>query len=228
MSPTGSPEAAGTPESSQDRPAARRPPRWGALALTGLVGFGMLRHGLSGDADGPPQPDAVISLVPGSPPHHGPVPSPLARSAPALVAIPSIGAFAPVLPLGLDKDGWIAAPPATDAHLAGWYKDAPSPGERGTAVLVGHVDSASGPAVFYRLGALEKGGTIRVTREDGRIAVFEVYGVRVFDKRNFPARKVYGDTGRPELRVLTCGGDYAAGTGYTGNVVVFARMTRTS
>lgn len=65
-----------------------------------------------------------------------------------------------------------------------------------------------------------------MTREDGRTAVFEVYGIQVFDKRKFPSRKVYGTTGRPELRVLTCGGAYAAGSGYAGNVVVFARMTR--
>ncbi|MFI6766230.1 class F sortase [Streptomyces sp. NPDC050355] len=222
MGAAGSPR---TPEATPGQPAARRRPRWGALVLVGLVGFGMLRQGLSGEADGPPQPDAATSLFGDAPPG-GPAPPPLPRSAPSRVAIPSIGVSAPVLPLGLDEDGWIAAPPASDAQLAGWYKAAPSPGERGTAVLVGHVDSAGGPAVFYGLGALEKGRTIRVTREDGRIAVFEVYGVRVFGKHGFPARKVYGDTGRPELRVLTCGGAYSAGSGYTGNVVVFARMVK--
>ncbi|MFE0188566.1 class F sortase [Streptomyces sp. NPDC058989] len=224
MGPAGSPR---TPETAQEQPAVGRRPRWGTLALVGLVGFGMLRHGLSGEADGPPQPDAALSLFSGDPPPGGPAPAALPRSTPSLVAIPSIGVSAPVLPLGLDRDGWIEAPPASDARLAGWYKAAASPGERGTAVLVGHVDSAAGPAVFYSLGALEKGRTIRVTREDGRIADFEVYGVQVFDKRRFPARKVYGDTGRPELRVLTCGGTYSAGSGYTGNVVVFARMVKT-
>jgi hypothetical protein len=222
MGPAGSPR---TPEAAQGQPAAGRRPRWGALMLVGLVGFGMLRHGLSGEADGPPQPDAALSLFSGG--HGGPAPPALPRSAPSLVAIPSIGVSAPVLPMGLDEDGWIEAPPASDVHLAGWYKAAASPGERGTAVLVGHVDSAGGPAVFYSLGALEKGSRIRVTREDGRIADFEVYGVQVFDKRRFPVRKVYGDTGRPELRVLTCGGEYSAGSGYTGNVVVFARMVKT-
>ncbi|MEU5213097.1 class F sortase [Streptomyces sp. NPDC020742] len=185
----------------------------------------MLRHGLSGAADGPPQPGAATALFPGDAPPDGPAPPPLPRSAPALVAIPSLAVAAPVVPLGLDRDGWIEPPPSGDPNLAGWYRGAPSPGERGTAVLVGHVDNLSGPAVFYALGALEKGRTIRVTREDGRTAVFEVYGVRVFDKRHFPARTIYADTGRPELRVLTCGGSYAAGSGYTGNVVVFARMT---
>ncbi|MFI0711195.1 class F sortase [Streptomyces inhibens] len=216
------------PETSPGEPAAARPPRWGVLALVGLIGFGMVRQGLSGEADGPPQPGAATSVFPGDRPPDGPAPPPLPRSAPARVAIPSIEVSAPVTPVGLDKDGWIEAPPAGDADLAGWYADAPSPGESGTAVLVGHVDSAGGPAVFYGLGALERGRTIRVTRQDGRTAVFEVYGIHVFDKRKFPARKIYGSTGHPELRVLTCGGAYSAGSGYAGNVVVFARMTGTT
>ncbi|WP_310723288.1 class F sortase [Streptomyces sp. N2A] len=218
MSPTDPPEAA-----PGEAAAVARRPRWGVLALAGLVGFGMLRQGLSDAPDGPPQPGAATSVVPGG--AAGPAAAPLPRSAPAEVDIPSLAVSAPVLPLGLDKDGWIEAPPDGNPNLAGWYADAPSPGERGTAVLVGHVDTHSGPAVFYGLGRLAKGSTIRVIREDGRTAVFEVYGVQVFDKRDFPARKVYGSTGRPELRVLTCGGPYAAGSGYTGNVVVFARMT---
>lgn len=221
MSPTGSPEAAA------GESAAVRRPRWSALALAGLIGIGMVRQGLSGEADGPPQPGADSALFPGDLPPDGPAPPPLPPSAPARVAIASLDVSAPLLPLGLDKDGWIEAPPADAPRLAGWYAGAPTPGENGTAVIVGHVDSRSGPAVFYGLGALEKGRTIRVTREDGRTAVFEVYGIQVFDKRKFPARKVYGSTGRPELRVLTCGGPYEAGSGYTGNVVVFARMTTT-
>ncbi|WP_327705481.1 class F sortase [Streptomyces decoyicus] len=219
MSPTGPPEAA------PGEPAAARRPRWGVLALAGLIGIGLVRQGLSGEADGPPQPGAGTALFPGDLPPDGPAPPPLPRSAPARVAIPSIAVSAPLMPLGLDKDGLIKAPPADDPRLAGWYEDAPTPGENGTAVIVGHVDSLSGPAVFYGLGALEKGKTIRVTREDGRTAVFKVYGTQVFDKRKFPAGKVYGTTGRPELRVLTCGGDYSADSGYAGNVVVFARMT---
>ncbi|MFG2491643.1 class F sortase [Streptomyces caniferus] len=214
------------PEATAGEPAAARRPRWGVLALAGLIGLGMVRQGLSGEADGPPQPEAGTALFPGDLPPDGPAPPPLPRSAPSRVAIASLDVSAPLMPLGLGKDGWIEAPPADDPRLAGWYEGAPTPGENGTAVIVGHVDSLSGPAVFYGLGALEKGRTIRVTRRDGRTAVFEVYGIQVFDKRKFPAKKVYGATGRPELRVLTCGGAYEPGSGYASNVVVFARMTR--
>ncbi|MYX88223.1 sortase, partial [Streptomyces sp. SID4915] len=99
-----------------------------------------------------------------------------------------------------------------------------APGTRGTSVLVGHVDGAQGPAVFHGLGAVAKGGRVEVARADGRAAVFTVYGVDVVPKKDFPARRVYGDTGRPELRLITGGGTYRPAGGYDANVVVFARL----
>lgn len=99
------------------------------------------------------------------------------------------------------------------------------PGERGTAVVAGHVDNADGPAVFYDLGALRKGGTVEVDRLDGSTALFTVDAVEVYDSRAFPDAKVYGAARRPELRVITCGGGYSETTGYQGNVVVFAHLT---
>ncbi|MEU9115806.1 class F sortase [Streptomyces sp. NPDC048483] len=215
----------GRPEEPRAEPAPRRP-NWGVMALVGLTGFGMLRSGLADEADGPPQPGGgATTLTPAA--GHPAGPPPLARSAVSRVTIPSLKVSAPVVPLGLDKDGWIASPPARNPHLAGWYANAPAPGERGTAVIVGHVDTYTGPAVFYRLGSLKKGQTIRVTRKDGRTVLFEVYGIQVFTKKRFPSHRVYGSTGRPELRLLTCGGGYSASGGYAGNVVVFARMTGT-
>ncbi|MFJ9418818.1 class F sortase [Streptomyces sp. NPDC101227] len=211
-----------------EEPRAEHPPRrpnWGVMALVGLTGFAMLRSGLSDEADGPPQPHGGTTLTPVD--GHPSGPPPLARSAVTRVDIPSLRISAPLVPLGLDRDGRIAAPPARNPRLAGWYTGAPAPGERGTAVIVGHVDNYTGPAVFYRLGSLKKGRTIRVTRKDGRTVVFEVYGIQVFTKNHFPARRVYGATGRPELRLLTCGGGYSESGGYAGNVVVFARMTGT-
>ncbi|MEV0372156.1 class F sortase [Streptomyces sp. NPDC050636] len=220
MSPIGEPE-----ERHPETPGSHRP-KWGVIALVGLTGFALVRNGLSDEADGPPQPGGAVRPVsPAGSRPDAPAPAPLPRSAAVRVAIPSIKVSAPVVPLGLDKDGWIAAPPPENPHLAGWYEDAPSPGENGTAVVVGHVDNFSGPAVFYGLGALKKGSTVRVTRKDGRTAVFEVYGIQVFAKKDFPSEQVYGATGRPELRVLTCGGGYSASAGYAANVVVFARMT---
>ncbi|EFL18892.1 secreted protein [Streptomyces sp. C] len=140
------------------------------------------------------------------------------------IRIPAINVDAPVMTVGLDAQGWIDAPPPQDRNLAGWYLNGISPGQQGSAVIVGHVDNAQGPAVFYGLGSLKPGSRVEVERYDGRTAVFEVYGVEVFSKEAFPGSRVYGDTGHPELRVITCGGSYSKAKGYDGNVVVFARM----
>ncbi|MDX2561893.1 class F sortase [Streptomyces sp. TX20-6-3] len=202
----------------------RRP--WGVLTLAMLSGIAMMRNGVD-IADGPPQPAAAARPMarPVAPPDgatEGLEPLPFAPA--SRIKIPAIQVAAPIMDVGLDPDGWVAAPPPQDANLAGWYQNGISPGQRGTAVVVGHVDNAQGPAVFYGLGSLEKGQHIEVERYDGRIAVFEIYGLEVYAKDNFPGVQVYADTGEPELRVITCGGGYTRARGYDGNVVVYARM----
>ena len=81
------------------------------------------------------------------------------------------------------------------------------------------------PGVFYDLGAVTKGNTVEIDRADRRTAVFTVDAVEVYDKERFPSEKVYGGSGRAELRVITCGGGYTKRTGYQGNVVVYATLT---
>ncbi|MER8002463.1 class F sortase [Streptomyces sp. NPDC095613] len=205
---------------------------WGVLTLVMLTGIALLRNGVDTPL-GPPQPAAAAALdTPTDPAADAriavPAVEPLPYAPMARVRIPAIRVDAPVVDVALDPDGWIAAPPARDPNLAGWYQNGIAPGQRGTAVVVGHVDNHTGPAVFYGLGSLEKGQQVEVDRFDGRTAVFEVYGVEVYAKNDFPAPQVYGDTGHPELRVITCGGGYAKGRGYAGNVVVFARLVRTA
>ncbi|WP_338674209.1 class F sortase [Streptomyces sp. SCSIO 30461] len=206
---------------------SRRRSPWGVLALVMLTGLALVRNGVDVGM-GPPQPAVAAALDSGqskvnSLAANGAV-VPLAYAPASRIAIPAIRVDAPIVDVGLDPNGWIEAPPAQDTNLAGWYQNSIAPGSQGTAVIVGHVDNAGGPAVFYGLGALQKGVHIEVTRYDGRTAVFEVYGVEVFSKQNFPGARVYGDTGSPELRVITCGGGYSRAGGYDGNVVVFARM----
>lgn len=200
---------------------SRKRSQWGAVALLLLAGVALVRNGA--EVSGPPQPDAA-SAAAGFPAVSGAAPPALPAAGVRRVLIPAIGVDAPAIEVGKDKDGWIEAPPPANSNLAGWYKGSVSPGERGTAVVVGHVDNRSGPAVFFGLGALRKGARIDVLRTDGRTAVFTVYSIKTFMKDGFPADRVYGATGRPELRVITCGGAYARSTGYDGNVVVFARM----
>ncbi|MFD6974638.1 class F sortase [Streptomyces sp. NPDC059979] len=218
----------GEDETGQSR---KRSP-WGVLALVMLSGLAMVRNGVEVDG-GPPQPTAASAVavtadqLPVNPPMAPAGMEALEHSSVQRIRIPTISVDAPVMTVGLDEEGWIEAPPPQDRNLAGWYLNGISPGQRGSAVIVGHVDNAQGPTVFYGLGSVKPGSQVEVERYDGRTAVFEVYGVEVFSKEAFPGARVYGDTGHPELRVITCGGGYSKGRGYDGNVVVFARMVAT-
>ena len=149
------------------------------------------------------------------------------RSVPVSVDIPAIGVSSRLLDLGLNADGTIQVPSlVTSAGEAAWYKYSATPGQIGASVIEGHVDSIQGPAVFYRLGALQPGDTIDVTLADGITAIFRVTGVREYPKSNFPADAIYGTTNYAALRLITCGGvfDYATGH-YLSSTVVFASLT---
>jgi hypothetical protein len=151
----------------------------------------------------------------------------LRQSLPVSVAIPAIGVRSRLLRLGLNRDGTIQVPSlVTSADEAAWYKYSATPGQPGTAVIEGHVDSYHGPAVFFRLGALRPGNRIDVTLADGVTAVFRVTGVREYAKDEFPAKIVYGPADYPALRLITCGGDFDPATGhYLSSVVVFASLS---
>ncbi|MGW1544889.1 class F sortase [Streptomyces sp. NPDC002309] len=212
-------------ELAEEEERQRKRAPWGVIALVLLSGLALIRNG-SGEFDvGPPQPAAAAAADTRVTP--APVansPQALQYSLPDWIRIPAIQVDAPVMPVGLDAEGWVDAPPAADPNLAGWFTGAVSPGEKGTAVVVGHVDNETGPAVFYGLGALKRGSRVEVVRQDKKRAVFEVYGVEVFAKNNFPGDRVYGSKGVPELRVITCGGGFSKQNGYDGNVVAFARL----
>ncbi|MFI9586068.1 class F sortase [Streptomyces sp. NPDC052236] len=209
-------------------PTSDRRGAWFTLACVLLLGLFLLRNGSAGSADstdGPPRPAPALAARHATTAPQPPAPAPLPPSSPRRITIPSLTVDAPLTEVGLDTDGWIQAPPLTRGNLAGWYRGGVTPGERGTSVIVGHVDNTAGPAVFYGLGAVKRGSRIEIPRADGRTAVFTVYGVELFAKRDFPARRVYADGPVPELRVITCGGGYTKKTGYDGNVVTFARLT---
>ncbi|WP_415953209.1 class F sortase [Streptomyces sp. KLOTTS4A1] len=154
-----------------------------------------------------------------------PPPAPLARSRPTVLAVPAVTVEAPVIRLGLKPGGGLAVPPVDNPRVVGWYADGVTPGERGTAVVVGHRDTRTGPAIFLNLDSLDAGNTVRIARADGRVAVFTVDRVRTYAKSAFPDKEVYGASKRPELRLITCGGTFDPKTGYASNVVVFAHLT---
>jgi hypothetical protein len=149
---------------------------------------------------------------------------PMARSVPASLYIPRINVRAKIISLGLTPGGAAAVPPLSSPFLTSWYDRGPTPGQPGTSVILGHVDSAKvGPAVFYNLGDLRPGDLVYVTLEDRQTAVFRVYSAALYLKADFPTRTVYGYTSWPTLRLITCGGEFDQQTGhYLGNTVVFA------
>ncbi|CAL9317065.1 MULTISPECIES: class F sortase [Streptomyces] len=215
----------------------RRSPRYGSgvrnpanAAMAAVTVFALcsgawlLRNGAETHA--PPQPSAAQARAgqDGRAREQAAVPA-LPPSPPDRIRIPAIRVDAPLTGLGLTRTGSLDVPPAARKNLAGWYEAGTTPGEKGTAIVAGHVDNAEGPAVFYALGALAKGSTIEVDRRDGSVAVFTVDAVEVYAAKDFPDEKVYGAAHRPELRLITCGGGYSRGTGYQGNVVAFAHLT---
>ncbi|MGX1095056.1 LPXTG-site transpeptidase (sortase) family protein [Streptomyces albogriseolus] len=149
----------------------------------------------------------------------------LPRSAPTRLVIPSIGVNAPFTALDTDSEGRLEAPPANDTNLVGWYARGVSPGELGTAIIAGHVDTKTSAAVFARLGELEKGDRFQVRRADGTRATFVVDEAESFEKDDFPNERVYADTPDAQVRLITCAGAYDhAAKDYTENLVVFARL----
>lgn len=207
------------------------------LAAAGIglgIGAWMMHDGTQISA--PPQPAAADALrqptasVTPTPTPTAAAPSEVALpvSLPTRVRIPEIKVNAPLTGLSLDASHNLQAPPVGDPNLAGWYQDGTTPGSPGTAIVAGHVDTKRGPAVFYNLGALHKGDTIHIDRQDHQTAVFAIDAIQVYAKDAFPSKTVYGDTGSPELRLITCGGGYNKSTGYLGNVVVFAHLIGTA
>jgi hypothetical protein len=149
---------------------------------------------------------------------------------PVRLRIPSIGVDTGLQRLGRDGDGAVEVPGGPHKwDEAGWYAGpgGTRPGDPGSAVMLGHVDSTSGPAVFYRLRELRPGDPITVARADGTAVRFAVDRVEQYPKTRFPTDDVYYSDLTPRLRLVTCGGsfDFAKGH-YRSNVIVFASLTR--
>ena len=150
---------------------------------------------------------------------------PVPRSRPVHLSIPIIGVSVPLSVLTLNKNGTVNVP--TKFSEPGWYNGDRSPGQEGSAVILGHVDGYNGPAVFYHLDKLKLGNRVDVTLADGRTLQFAVIGERMYKKTNFPDKLVYGARKYPALQLVTCGGIFDPSTGhYLSNVVVFTALIK--
>ncbi len=150
--------------------------------------------------------------------------SALSFSRPTQLIIPAIDLAVPFgEPLGLNPDQTIMVPDSYES--VGWYQYGPTPGELGPAVVLGHVDSYEGPAVFYNLRQLTPGDEVLITRADGETVTFIVTDIKEYAQSQFPSAMVYGDTDHAALRLVTCSGLYNHHTArYSHNTVVFAEL----
>ncbi|WP_431039176.1 class F sortase [Streptomyces sp. P6-2-1] len=174
-------------------------------------------------ATAPPTPSRTTTA-----PRPGPSRTSPAAARPTRLLVPAAGVDTSLTPLGLAPDRTIEVPPLVAHDVAGWYTYGPPPGERGPAVVLGHV--TTGPhrdGVFRRLGRVRPGDRVVVRRADGASVRFVVDRVRTVDKSEFPTQEVYGDVPGAELRLITCGGQRSA-AGYSANVIVFAHRAGAS
>lgn len=187
-----------------------------ATGLAGLAGCGSTRTSPAAVPTAPEEAGATGRTSPGR------------GTSPVHLAIPTIGVATPLIQLGLNEDGTVEVPTAPER--AGWFRLGPVPGKRGSSVILGHVDSVDGPAVFAGLSTLRRADRVEVLLSDDTLVTFEVTGIETYANADFPAERVYAGTSRSaELNLVTCGGEYDRERGgYQSNVVVYTRRTRSS
>jgi sortase (surface protein transpeptidase) len=149
-----------------------------------------------------------------------PHPLPTRPTGPMTITIPSIGVKAGIIGIGLQADGAMQIP---DPDQVGWYKRGPRPGGPGPAVLIGHVDDRTGPAVFYRLRELHRGDEILIRQRHGPTMRFTVVRLERVPKTALPTNRIWPTTSKPLLRLITCGGSFNHTTRhYRDNLIVYA------
>jgi sortase (surface protein transpeptidase) len=192
-----------------------------ALGAAGVALAFVLPTGCAGTAPPAPPPAGTEAAVEAAPTA---APTALPEAKPTRLLIPAIDVdTTAVIELGLNPDRSLEVPP--DATTVGWYTRAPTPGERGPAVLAAHVDWKGQEGAFFDLHEMKPGDEIIVERADGRTARFAVRRVERHPKDQFPTTQVYGAVDTPQLRLITCGGDFNNATrSYRDNIIVFADM----
>ncbi|MEU4112659.1 class F sortase [Streptomyces sp. NPDC048208] len=208
---------AADPSSGDNAGRGGRLTLWGvAIAILALSVFGG-HHGTGTGTDATRARSATAGAVQAG--------GALPRSAPTRLRIAKIGVDAPFTALVLASNGQLEPPPANNTNLVGWYSKGASPGEKGTSVIAGHVDTTTSAAVFANLDELAPGDRFSVERADGSTANFVVDSADTFAKDDFPSKRVYANAARPEVRLITCAGDYDhSAKDYTENLVVFGHL----
>jgi hypothetical protein len=171
----------------------------------------------------------VVLPTPSTAPTTGPAvaahgtPAVAVRATPAELRVPAIDVVQPLSTLGLNSDGTVQVP--SDFDRPGWFRLGAVPGQRGAAVILGHVDSYRGPAVFHRLRFLRPGDRVEVILTNGVTTRFEVRAIETYPKERFPGESVYTSPGHSTLQLVTCGGRFdPRRRSYTANVVAYTSL----
>lgn len=196
------------------------------LAATGAVAAALLLGACAPmkDATAPaPSPDSSAGAFSAGELQDPVAPGTPGSSEPERMQIPTIGVDSALEDLALGDEGRLEAP--VDFDLAGWYAGGVRPGQVGPAIIAGHVDSPSAPAVFADIGELAAGDDVIITLSDGSDLIFQVSGSVQSAKAEFPTASVYSNVPAPELRLITCSGTFDSSTGhYLDNLIVFAEL----
>ena len=197
--------------------------RW--KQLPALLALGLV-FGTTACASDTPAPAPVMSAPPAAVAPVVPA-APVARSTPVRLRVAAIKLDVPLIELGINADHTVEVP--SDYKQAGWYRLGPAPGENGSAVVLGHVDSYLGPGVFFELSKMKAGDTVDVDLADGTATHFAVTSVATYPKDQFPTERVYAPHGGSKLQLVTCGGEFdTASRNYLSNVVVYTSLVSTS
>ena len=216
--------------------------RFGSVAAVGLlavIGVGLSSCAPASDAQGgqPATTQLTAPALPGTsdgPPASQPAGAPTTPAKPAVqsastpvsISAPTIGLSAKITDLGKEANGELQVPSGEPGSPAGWYRDSPAPGQPGSSIILGHVNTTAGPVgLFYRLHEIQPGQQFATGMADGATKTFTVDKVDVYHKSSFPTVEVYRNADRPEVRLITCGGFDKASNQYLDNTVVYAHLT---
>nr|WP_242613161.1 class F sortase [Herbihabitans rhizosphaerae] len=193
-----------------------------ALPLVLLLLFSLIA---CGSDDTSPHDAGTSQAAPGETTQPGSAHTTLPRSDPAWIDVPSIGAHSSLVPTGVNADRTIEVPPVTQPMQASWYKHSPTPGEIGPSIILGHVNGNGQNGVFWRLHEMKPGAEVHIGRQDHSVATFVVDRVEQIPKKHFPTDKVYGSTASPQVRLITCGGEYdKTARSYRDNWIVYGTL----
>jgi LPXTG-site transpeptidase (sortase) family protein len=191
-----------------------------AMAVLGVLAAGCSSQAGPGPGDGPNLSSPTVAGGPVTP-----IP-PLPAANPTELRIDAINASSSLIPLGLNPDQTITVPPVSTPEQASWYRLGPTPGAAGPAIILGHVNGNGKDGIFAKLNQLKPGDQVKVSRADGKTAVFTVTKLQQVPKNTFPTVDVYGDTNDSELRLITCGGGFdKSKRSYVDSIIAFATLT---